>query len=256
MLHATFQVIRFELQRTLTMGRVAIWLGLCCFPSLLIGLVKYQAGDRVPDDGLAIMAYFLVPQISCMLGLLIWATPAIGAELESQSWIYLALRPKGRTAIALGKYAVAVLWAASYGLVSAVSVSLISNVEATFRLAAVLCTLVVFSSVCYAALYLFIGAAVYRRATVIAVVYSLILEGVVSWVPATIKQLTVSYRLRSILLEWMALEEFRTDPEMQFLLGNEPAWFNLCVLLIYAVLLLGLALYVVRNREYPVQVET
>ena len=256
MFHATVQVIRFELQRTLTAGRVAIWLGLCCFPSLLIGLVKYQAGDRVPDDGLAMMAYFLVPQISCMLGLLIWATPAIGAELESQSWVYLALRPHGRSAIALGKYTVAVLWATSYGLVSAISVSLISNVEATFRLACVLCTLVVFSSICYAALYLLIGAAVYRRATVIAVVYSLILEGVVSWVPATIKQLTVSYRLRSILLEWMSLEEFRADPEMQFLLGNEPAWFNLCLLPIYAALLLGFALYIVRNREYPVQVET
>lgn len=255
MLHATMQVLRFELTRTLTLGRIVTWVALGIFPSLLIALLQLQARGEIPYEVLAMICYMLVPQISCMLGLLLWATPAIGAELEAQSWIYLTLRQHGRVGIALGKYLVAFLWTASYGVVSAVGVSLLSGVDEMFRWAGVLTVLVLLSSACYSALYLLIGAVVYRRATVVAVVYSLVLEGFVSWIPATINKLTVSYRLRSLLAEWLSLRRIQTDGEMNVFFGTEPVWYHALALLLYAGGLLFLAVYVIRGREYPVQTD-
>lgn len=261
MWHATLQVIQFELRRTLTVTRVAIWLCLALFPSFLVGLLRIQSRGQVPDEALSFITYMLVPQISCMLGLLLWATPAIGIELESQSWIYLTLRSKGRIALALGKYAVAFLWTASYGLLSALLISVISGVDEIGSLMGALMILVLLSSASYAALYLLIGAAFFRRATVVAVVYSLVLEGAVSWIPATINQATISYRLRTLLSDWTDFGILRTelDEEAEFMrasLGDQPAWFNICCILVYAAVLLTFAVILVHKREFPVQSDT
>lgn len=255
MLHATLQVVRFELVRTLTVGRIAIWIALGVFPSLLVATLQIQGRGRVPEEVLTFIGYVLVPQISCMLGLLLWATPAIGAEIEAQSWVYLVLRQHGRVAVALGKYLVAVAWTASYGILSAVTVSLICGVDRPDRMIAALIALVLLASCCYAALYLLIGATFSKRATIIAVVYSLGLEGLISWVPATINQVTVSYRLRSLLVEWTDLDIRPGNGQLQFLFGSEPAWFNVAALLLYAGLFLAVAVLVVRNSEYPVQTD-
>lgn len=256
MFHATMQVLRFELLRTFTAGRLVIWIGLCLFPSILLALFRIQARGNVPDEGIAVICFFLVPQISCMLGLLLWATPAIGSELESQSWIYLTLRGQGRVGLALGKYLTAVLWTASYGILSAISVSVISGADEMLRLMATMVALVIFSSFSYGALYLLIGAAVYRRATVVAVVYSLILEGIVSWVPATINQFTVSYRLRSLLTNWLQLDDrFGNNQNAQLIFGTESVWFTIGALILYTFMFLSFALFVIRTREYPVQTE-
>lgn len=256
MFHATLQVIRFELIRTMTVGRIVIWLGLCLFPALLVGILHYQSEGRVPDEAMAMICYYLVPQVSCMLGLLMWATPAIGSELESQNWIHLNLRPKGRLGVALGKYCVSVIWTMSYGLLSALLVSIACGVEEIVELWLALSGLVVLSSISYAALYVLIGASVFRRATVIAVVYSLVLEGFVSWVPATINQITVSYRLRTLLADWSVFREIREEENSALFIGSESPWFNVGFVICYAAVLLVLTSFVAQTREYPVQSDT
>ncbi len=255
MFQTAYQVIRFEIARTLTPGRLAIWVALGTFPSLLIGLLRLEGGGAVEAVPMRFISYALVPQISCMLGLLLWATPAVSTELESQTWIYLTLRPHGRAGVALGKYVVAVLWTASYGVLSAVSVSLIGGLEDLLRQAATLIALVMLSSLCYAALFLFIGVTVYRRATVVAVVYSLVLEGLVSWIPATIHEITVSYRLRSLFAMWVDIGEMLDEPNARILFSEQSAWLNVAALLCYALILLSLSIAIIRRREYPVQTE-
>ena len=205
----------------------------------------------LPDEVMVMICFYLVPQISCMLGLMLWTTPVVGSELEAQTWIYLSLRRHGRQAVALGKYAVAVVWTISFGVLSAIGVSALSGVDDPLLLAATLISAVLLSSFSYAALYLLIGAAFYRRATVLAFVLSVVLEGVVSLVPATINQLTVAYRLRSIVAKAMSVTADATD----FILGDEPIWLNASALAAYTVLLLALAVYLVHKREYPVQTE-
>ena len=65
-------------------------------------------------------------QIPSRGGTFLWATPAISAELERRSWVYLAVRPNGGTAVLLGKYLAAVSWvltAALVGLAIALAIS-------------------------------------------------------------------------------------------------------------------------------------
>lgn len=250
MLSAIMQVIGFEVRRTRTRGRIGIWLALAIFPSLLLTLLRLQVGRPVPDEALAMMAFYLVVQIGCMMGLLLWATPVVGSELESQTWIYLALRPHGKTAILMGKYVVAALWTASAGVVSAVGVAFCSGHPTPWTLATTLLILVLVSSVCYAALYVLIGVVFSARATVVAVIYTLLFEGILSTIPATINKFTVCYRLRSLLSEWVDLVEVRTTVDELF--GHEPAWQHLVCLAIFTLVALCIALVVVRYKEFPV----
>lgn len=253
MLAAILQVIAFEARRTRTRGRLGIWLALAMLPSLLMILLQLQAGNEVSEEPLAMMAFYLVVQVGCMMGLLLWATPVVGSELESQTWIYLALRPHGKTAILLGKYVVAALWTASAGAISAVGVAFCSGHPRPWTLAAALLTLVLVSSACYAALYVLIGVLFSARATVVAVIYTLLFEGVLSTIPATINKFTVCYRLRGLLSEWVDLIEVRTAVEELF--GHEPAWIHLSCLAIFTLVVLGLALLVVRYKEFPVSTD-
>jgi ABC-type transport system involved in multi-copper enzyme maturation permease subunit len=255
MWQATLEVIRFESKRTRTAGRIMLWLGLALFPALLMFLLQSQVeAEVIPDSTLALMSYYLVVQVGCMLGLLLWATPAVGAELEAQTWIYLAMRPHGKIAMLLGKYVVATLWTASAGLVSAGGVAVCSGFTDAPRLAAVLAGLVVMASVCYAALYILIGVAVQARATIVAVVYTLLIEGVLSTVPATINKFTVCYRLRALLVDWLDIS--LAGPEAEAIFGYEPAWQHLASLAVYTSVVLVIALWIMRTKEFPVASDT
>ena len=117
--------------------------------------------------------------------------------ISNRTWSLRTVAPS--QAVALGKYAVAVVWSICFGVLSAIGVSALSGVDNPLLLAATLISAVL------AALYRLIGAAFYRRATVFAFVMSVVLEGVVSLVPAMINQLTVAYRLRSIVAKAMSV---------------------------------------------------
>ncbi len=251
MLHATIEVIRFEAKRTRTTGRICMWLGLALFPSLLMLLLHSQPQTvTIPRDLLALMAYYLVVQVGCMLGLLLWATPVVGSELESQTWVYLALRPHGKTAVLVGKYVVATLWTASAGIVSACGVALLSQFPEPASLAVTLIVLVVMASVCYSALFVLIGVALPARATIVAVVYTLLFEGVLSTIPATINKFTVCYRLRAMLANWLDVSLPGSATEVIF--GVEPAWQHIVGLFLYTSSLLMIALWIMRTKEFPV----
>lgn len=255
MWHATAEVIRFEGKRTRTRGRIALWVALAAFPSVLMFLLQSQAPPgQVPREALALISFYLVVQVGCMLGLLLWATPAVGSELEAQTWIYLAMRPHGKVAVLLGKYAVATLWTASAGVVSAVGVSIFSEFSEPLLLARALIALVALASVSYAALYILIGVAVQARATVFAVVYTVLIEGVLSTVPATINKFTVCYRLRALMADWVDI--MLVGPEAEAIFGYEPAWQHLAALALYTGVVLVLALWVMRVKEFPVAMDS
>lgn len=249
MFRAIFYVLAFEGRRTRTRDRIACWFALAIFPSLLMILLQSQAQREIPSEPLAIMSFYLVVQIGCMLGLLMWATPAIGSEIESQTWVYVALRPHGKLAIVLGKYMVATAWTASAGILSAVAVAFASRYPQPLTLAGILIVLVILSCACYAALYVLIGVAFSARSTVVAVVYTLLFEGVLSTVPATINKFTVCYRLRSLLAEWGSLSELLQWIEEVY--ASEPVWQHLVCLTALTFIALGVAVFLVRNKEFP-----
>jgi ABC-type transport system involved in multi-copper enzyme maturation permease subunit len=247
-----FDVVRFELARSLTIGRTAIWVILVMFPVGLIAMLRFlDPGDQPEPWG--IILYFLVPEVVCLLGLLLWATPVISTEIEGQTWIYLAMRRSGRSMVLLGKYLTAVLWTLSAALVSTGVCIAIMGPLGGFRLWGVMSALAVLSCITHGALYLLIGLIFYRRTMVTAVLYTLLFEYGLSLIPALANKLTINYRLRGLLATWMDWQEARSQAENVF--GSEPASTHLLVLFAMTITMIGAALFRLGHSEFPTQQE-
>ncbi|WP_182870114.1 hypothetical protein [Stieleria mannarensis] len=254
-------VMLFELRRSRTLGRIAIWFLLVAFPVAIVTAVhlitKFERGDEyVADDfiePLGMAMYFLIPEVSCLLGLLLWATPAISTEIEGQTWVYLTLRSSGRRMVLVGKYMTSVVWTLSASLAAVALCTVVVGPTIGSELWWVLTKLVVLSCFVHAALYLLIGTLFYRRTMVAAVAYTVVVEYVVSFIPALVNKFTINYRLRGLLADWMQWADARSQAENVF--GNEPASTHLQMLGVMIVLFLGIALYRVEHTEYPTQQE-
>ncbi len=245
-------VMRFELTRSRTLGRLAIWLILVMFPVSLITALRLLE-TTADTQAWGITLYFLVPEVLCLLGLLLWATPAISTEIEGQTWIYLAMRRSGRSMVLIGKYFTAVLWTLSAALISITVCVVIMGPAGGMQLWLVMCGLAVLSCFAHASLYVLIGAIFYRRTMVAAVLYTLAIEYGMSLVPAVANKLTINYRLRGLLADWMDWDEARSQAENVF--GSEPAATHLLVLFAITLALLGIAVFRLGHSEFPTQQE-
>lgn len=245
-------VIRFELARSVTPGRMAIWGLLTGFPVLLFTILKF-ANSMAPIQWWGLTLYFLVPEVVCLLGLLLWATPAVSTEIEGQTWIYLAMRRSGRSSVLIGKYLTAVIWTLSAALVSITVCMLIVGAIGGLKLWCVMCALAALSCVAHGAIYLLIGVLFYRRTMVTAVGYTLGIEYTLSLIPALANKLTVNYRLRGLLADWMDWEDARSNAEAVF--GHEPAMTHLLVLAAITLTMLTAAVFRLSRAEYPTQQE-
>ncbi len=245
-------IIQFELTRSMTAGRIAIWAALVSFPVALFTILSF-VNPTAQIEWWGLTLYFLVPEVVCLLGLLLWATPAISTEIEGQTWIYLAMRRSGRSIVLIGKYLTAIIWTVSAALVAITTCMLIVGAIGGFRLWAVMCALALLSCIAHAAIYLFIGVMFHRRTMATAVAYTLGIEYALSLVPALANKLTVNYRLRGLLANWMDWEVARSNAESVF--GHEPAWTHLLVLTAITLSMLGIAVFRLSRAEYPTQQE-
>lgn len=214
-------VFFYEWKRSLTLGRLCWWAVLTAFPVLITLLVTSEADFE--NEGMSpaeiegvwsLLFYMLIPCVCCALGVFLNAAPAIASELEQRSWVYLATRPHGIFWLLTGKYLVAVAWASTSAIAS-VSLALpLIGVDHPGRVWWSIARLSVLSSIAYAALYLMIGALFPRRAMVFSITYTVVVEVVLSLIPAIINRLTIQYRLRSLLMQWVELpEEGRREME-------------------------------------------
>ena len=243
-------VIRFELARTATLPRVAWWLVLALYP-LAIVLLILSAGGLGDDneDAWPWIIFALVPITGCILGLLLWATPALQSELEGSTWGYLAVRPFGKLSVLLGKYVIAVLWTALAGWAAISLAIMVAQPDGAFHLWGVLAVLILLASLAYGALFLFIGVLIHKRAMVVAVGYTLVFELVVGTMPATINQLTVFYRLRNLLLVWVDWKYPQHPPVVLLLPEAGPPLNHVFILLTMTAAFLAAVAYLVRKKE-------
>ncbi|MDA8744787.1 hypothetical protein N9N28_09160 [Rubripirellula amarantea] len=256
-----WDIMRFELRRSFTPGRMAMWLVLVAFPIAIVaamrGIANAALSERVDPADLVepfgFTLYFLVPEVTCLLGLLLWATPAISTEIEGQTWIYLAMRQSGRRMVLFGKYLTAVVWTLSAALLATAVCVVIIGTPEMMRMWYVMSGLALLSCLSHAAIFLLIGTVFYRRTMVSAVVYTMVVEYGLSFVPALVNKFTINYRLRGLLANGMEWNDVRTNAENIF--GSEPSSTHLLVLAAFTVTMLGLALYRVEHAEYPTQQE-
>ncbi|HIF01371.1 MAG TPA: hypothetical protein EYG03_02350 [Planctomycetes bacterium] len=134
-MNSLMAIFRFELNRILTPGRVFWWVVVAAFPVVIMLLMMNYlqpprgATQENINTFFTIALYFVAPTVSCMLGALLIAAPAVASELEQHSWTYLAVRPNGLFHLVLGKYLVAVVWAASATIVGVTVAVAVAGIE-------------------------------------------------------------------------------------------------------------------------------
>ena len=213
-----------------------------------------QPEERQPPSPLSqlwgAVFFGLIPEVITLFGLLLWVPPLVHAELEGRTWIYLAVRPRGRVSVLLGKYLTAVAWTALAGWISTTICVCIVRPEDPVpplvddggpgRNRQRLLRRDLQPDRC----------GLHRRAMVIAVGYTLIFEFLVSLIPAVINKLTVQYRLRGLLFTWMDWRGLMSPQAGEVFLGTEPAWLHLLILCGGVVVTLVVAVQVIQRKEY------
>lgn len=247
-------VFWFEWRRAVGWSRLGIVAMLACFPAGILGLVHYAGGSLPHNEARVLTLFILVPELVCLLALLLWATPAIHAEVEGKTWSYLAVRPAGKVPILFGKYAAATVWSMSTGWVAlSLALLVLGPPNDGLFLGTVLGGLVALSCAVYGALFTLLGVVFLRRAMTVAVAYVL-LEITVRMIPAMIRELTVQYHLQGLLVQWMGWHP--STRVIQELFGRSSPCVHLVALLGFAVVSLGVAAAILRQRELITAPET
>jgi len=251
-------VVGFEWRRALTVSRMTWMVALMAFPPGLLMLVRMAEQNEPPVEVVAILVFILSPCVVCILGVFLWATPALSSELEGRSWVYLAVRPYGPIAVLLGKYIVAVSWTIPVGLVSSVLAVLVFMSQDTMKLLVAECGLVVLSCMAYSALFLLIGVVAPKKSMVAGIVYTIVFEVAFALIPAAVNMLTVQYRLRCLLVRWMGFDNnlVKDNPVILAYFGNESAMWHVGVLFGMTAFYLIAAAVVLRYREFTSSLET
>ena len=105
----------------------------------------------------------------------------------------------------------------------------------------------------FTAAFCALGVLIPGRAMVAGMIYAVVVEATLSFVPAVVNTLTATYYLRSLVFAIMPPIEI-TDPDVQEalgrIIGGEPVY--ICVLALSAMVafFLGLASFVVTHRQY------
>lgn len=250
-LRGILAVFRFEWRRSLTIPRVSWWVVLALFPPLMVGLIRFNADMDLSADFWVPLLYGLVPSVVCMLGVFLWTTSAIASELEAGSWIYLAVRPNGRSSVLVGKYLFAISWTMATALTGLTVAVVVASPEQAMRVWSVVAALVLLSCPAFGAVYSLIGVVFIKRAMVAAVVYTLVVEILLGFVPAMVNELTVQLRLRSLMWRWMEWDSHTQGrmAESKMFFSDAPVWQHLLILFGLTAGLMFLAVLLLRQKE-------
>lgn len=253
-LGSTLAVAGFQIGRLLSRQRLLLaGLG-AIFPAAVMLAVRRTAPAGLDRDLAVTMIFALVPEAVCMLGLLVTMCPAVADELERGTWVHVAVRPRGRRSLLLGTYLAAVAWTSTVAILAAALAVLAAGIARPLPLVVLFAGLVVLSTLGRAALFAVPAVVLPKRALVASVAVALTVEYLAGFIPAVVNQLTVSLRLRSLLVEWMGWRR-QLPVEMRLLVDPAPAWVQAAAVVVLAVVLLVAAVKILESRQFPPSVE-
>jgi ABC-type transport system involved in multi-copper enzyme maturation permease subunit len=241
--------------REILSGR-KIWLAglLAAFPAGLAFLVVQAGGwEGEPAEFVAfanpLFLFILYPMLTCVLLSLLYGTTIVNSDLERKTITYLFTRPVPKWKLVAGKYAAVVAFLALPVTLSLLVAWLFLGAPGGIRLFGGLELASLGGLVAYTAIYAAIGVVFRGRPLVVGIVYTFIVEGVLSFIPALVNMGTVTYYLRSVVVRALGLE---VPLELTRLVGGASLVESILVLLAMAAAALGVAAVVVTRREYNV----
>ncbi|MCP3919021.1 MAG: ABC transporter permease subunit [bacterium] len=182
---------------------LAVFLSL---PILLLLVILVASGFDFPEEdgfdveGFAMSAflYAMYPQSLCILASLLYGASLLAGEIEDKTLTYLFTRSLPRWKVLVGKY-LATASALSGMLLASMSIAYVLcglpiGPRVWFALA------VTTTSACFAftGLFCLLGLLVPRRAIPVGLIYAVVVEGILSIIPALVNELTASFYLRSL----------------------------------------------------------
>ncbi|HMP02236.1 MAG TPA: ABC transporter permease [Gemmatales bacterium] len=219
---ALLALLRLSLAGLSRLRRLISLCLLFALPMLLAALPRIAASLRGrPLDPLAlteiefVFAFVLLPHAVVPLAALLFGSGMINDEIEDQTLTYLLIRPLQRWSIYAVKLLASVLlviflcalfvppllfmiW---WGQPS-VDVPLAELVARIGRLL-VICSLAAFA---YTAIFGCLGILV-RRILIVGAVYIIVFEGLLASIPFVLREFTVMYYLRVLMLSWLHIPE-------------------------------------------------
>ena len=248
------------------LGGKKIWiLGVfLSLPILLLALILAASGFDIPDDegvdieGYAMSAflYVMYPQSLCILASLLYGASLLAGEIEDKTLTYLFTRSLPRWKILAGKY-LATATALSVLIVARMSVSFVlCGLPIGLKVWAALVATITCACFGFTAVFCLLGLLVPRRAIPAGLIYAVIVEGLLSTVPAVVNELTVSYYLRS--LAWhMADLDLPGDQAVEFerevtpFIAGADIQTALLAVAVITVAALSVSAWVIHRREWP-----
>lgn len=154
----------------------------------------------------ALFLAFLLPLFA-----LTYSTGSLGTERESRTLIWLTTRPLPRWAIYLAKLLATMPWVLGLAAIGFVTLCLAGG-DLGKRALGIYWPAVIAAAVAFTCLFHLIGA-VFRRPAVVGLVYIFFFETLVSNLPGSLKQLSLSYYVRSLFYNATATEIATVQPE-------------------------------------------
>lgn len=189
----------------------------------------------------SMFATFLLPLWS-----LSFATEALGREREQQNLLWVLTRPLSRPAIYLAKFVALLPWCLAINLGGFALICLAAGPPGLLALR-LYWPAVFWGALAFAALFHLMGA-LFRRAAVVAILYSFFLETVMGNLPGHLKRGSISFYTRCLMFqEGEAYGVGPGRPEIFLPVSGTTAW---CVLAALTVLLLTVGMLAFRRAEY------
>lgn len=189
----------------------------------------------------SIFTTFLLPLWS-----LSFATEGLGREREARNLLWLLTRPLSRPAIYLAKYVAILPWCLGLNLGGFALLCLAAGPPGRIALG-LYWPAVLFGTLAFCALFHLMGAW-FRRAAVVALLYSFFLETVAGNLPGYLKRFSISFYVRSLMFD--RAESWGIEPDRPLLFMATTGAAAYVWLLGITVVLLVVGMVVFQRSEY------
>ncbi len=232
--------------------RALVVIALLCVPALLALVYVASEGNSGGEDFVINLFITLVLPILLPLTALIFATSALGSEIEDRTLVYLTLRPVSRMTVIVAKFLASALITTVLVEVSLAVTYLVGTQGSgdSQNLGAILLSGLV-GCLAYSSLFLLVSLWLPRRGLLVGFIYVLVWEGILSQISTGLATFSVRRYVEGALdanLSTTALANLRTDGFTPVDLGGATSLIVLAFVLIGGVLV---ATWKLRQLELP-----